>query len=91
MNTIDDIVQNEAPRDVILFLTRENSISHPQIDRLYERNNWVSLGNCLGLIDLIKKMHSDGLIVQKGGGYSKGPKWTPPQFFLEKKYKFTQP
>ncbi|MBG6123365.1 hypothetical protein IWW33_000104 [Pseudomonas sp. BG2dil] len=91
MNTIDDIVQNEAPRDVILFLTRGNSISHPQIDRLYERNNWVSLGNCLGLIDLIKNMHSDGLIVQKGGGYSKGPKWTPPQFFLEKKYKFTQP
>ncbi|MFF5866028.1 hypothetical protein [Pseudomonas sp. NPDC012596] len=91
MNTIDHIVQNEEPKDVILFLTRGASISHPQLDRLYERNKWVFLGNCLGLIDLIKKMRSDGLIEQKGGGYSKGPKWTPPQFLLEKKYKLNQP
>lgn len=39
MNTIHDVVKNESPTDVILFLTRGNGISHPHIDRLYTQNN----------------------------------------------------
>lgn len=90
MNTINDVVQNETPTDVILFLTRGAGISHPQIDRLYECNNWIHIGNCLELITLIRNMCTEELIEQKGGGYSKGRKWRPPQFFLDKKYKFDQ-
>lgn len=91
MNTINDVVQNEEPTDAILFLTRGASISHPQLDRLYERNNWIFLGNCLELIELIKKMSNNGLIEQKGGGYVKGPKWRAPTFLLENKYTFNKP
>jgi hypothetical protein len=90
MNTINDVVQNESPVDVILFLTRGASISHPQIDRLYQRNGWIFLGDCIGLINLIKKMHREGLIESTGGGYTKGPNWRTPQFLLEKKYTFDQ-
>ncbi|MDZ3991115.1 hypothetical protein PspTeo4_06792 [Pseudomonas sp. Teo4] len=90
MNNINSVVQNEDPTEVILFLTRGGSISHPQIDRLYERNNWIFLNNCLELIELIKKMSNEGLIEQKGGGYVKAPKWRAPKFLLENKYTFNK-
>jgi len=91
MNTIYDVVQNEAPMDVILFLTRGTGISHPQIDRLYEQNNWIFLGNCIELMKLIKKMTAKGLIQEQGGGYVKGPNWKAPTFLVEKKYTFNKP
>lgn len=90
MNTIHDAVKNESPTDVILFLTRGNGISHPHIDRLYTQNNWIHLGDCMALIELTRKMTSDGLIEQKAGGYVKGPTWSAPTFMLENKYTFNQ-
>ena len=90
MNTIHDVVKNESPTDVILFLTRGNGISHPHIDRLYTQNNWIHLGVCMALIELTRKMTSDGLIEQKAGGYVKGPTWSAPKFMLENKYTFNQ-
>ncbi|MBH3418407.1 hypothetical protein A3L25_010805 [Pseudomonas putida] len=90
MNTIHDVVKNESPTDVILFLTRGTGISHPHIDRLYTQNNWIHLGDCMALIELTRKMTSDGLIEQKAGGYVKGPKWSAPKFMLENKYTFNQ-
>ncbi|MFJ4387345.1 hypothetical protein ACIP02_23865 [Pseudomonas sp. NPDC089408] len=88
MNTIRDVIQNETPTDVILFITRGTGVSHPQIDRLYTQCNWIHLGDCNGLLNLIKKMIEDGLIKEEGGGYVKGPKWTAPKFMLEQKYTF---
>uniref|UniRef100_A5W591 Uncharacterized protein n=2 Tax=Pseudomonas putida TaxID=303 RepID=A5W591_PSEP1 len=90
MDTIHDVIKNESPADVILFFTRGTGISHPQLDRLYTQNSWIYLGDCIGLIELIRKMTSDGLIEQKAGGYVKGPKWTAPKFMLENKYTFNQ-
>ncbi|MGX1179585.1 hypothetical protein AB7M31_002653 [Pseudomonas sp. IAP-CY TE4608] len=90
MDTIHDVIKNESPMDVILFFTRGTGISHPQLDRLYTQNSWIYLGDCIGLIELIRKMTSDGLIEQKAGGYVKGPKWTAPKFMLENKYTFNQ-
>ncbi|WP_347784164.1 hypothetical protein [Pseudomonas kurunegalensis] len=58
--------------------------------RLHDKLIGASLGDCIGLIELIRKMTIDGLIEQKAGGYVKGPKWTAPKFMLENKYTFNQ-
>ncbi len=42
----------------------------------------------MDLIELTRKMTSDGLIEQKAGGYVKGPTWSAPTFMLENKYTF---
>ncbi|UXH41937.1 hypothetical protein [Pseudomonas promysalinigenes] len=86
MNTISDIVVNEPPTDVILWLARRDGISHPRLDNLYNRNGWANIGDCLQLIDLIKKMIQDGLIQQGGSGYIKGPNWREPEFLKQNKY-----
>ncbi|MGO1206151.1 MAG: hypothetical protein ACTMIS_04375 [Pseudomonas putida] len=44
----------------------------------------------MALIELTRKMTSDGLIEQKAGGYVKGPTWSAPKFMLENKYTFNQ-
>ena len=88
MNTIRDVIQNETPTDVILFITRGTGVSHPQIDRLYTQSNWIHLGDCNGLLSLIKEMIDEGLIKEEGGGYVKGPKWKAPKFMLEQRYTF---
>ncbi|QXH44865.1 hypothetical protein KSS93_18485 [Pseudomonas xanthosomatis] len=86
MNSIHDVIKNETPTDVILFITGNNSISHPHLDRLYNRNDWIFVGDCLGLINIIKEMINQGLIEEKGGGYIKGPNWREPEFITLKKY-----
>jgi hypothetical protein len=45
MNTINEIVINENPVDVILFLTNKAGIDHPRLDRLYSLNNWPHINN----------------------------------------------
>lgn len=72
MNTISEIVTNESPTDVILWLARRDGISHPRLDNLYNRHAWVNIGDCLQLMNLIKKMIDEGLIQQGGYGYIKG-------------------
>ncbi|MDZ3991116.1 hypothetical protein [Pseudomonas sp. Teo4] len=86
MNTISDIVLNESPTDVILWLVRGNGISHPRLDNLYNRNEWANTGDCLQLINLIKKMSQEGLIKHGGNGYIMGPNWREPEFLSPKKY-----
>ncbi|WP_110996157.1 hypothetical protein [Pseudomonas sichuanensis] len=85
MNTINEIVINENPVDVILFLTNKAGIDHPRLDRLYSLNGWPHLNNML-LIELIQTMKFEGLIESKNGRYVRGPHWKPPQFLLDKKY-----
>jgi len=86
MNSIHDIVQNEEPVEVILSLVRGEGISHPRLDNLYNRNNWIFIGDNLQLIALIKKMRNEGLIQHGGNGYIKGPNWREPEFVTLKKY-----
>lgn len=88
MNTINDIVKNEAPSDVILFLATDKGVSHPQLDRLYNKNGWPFLGDNASLINLINDMICDGLISFSGKAYVKGPYWREPLFLTEKKYTF---
>ncbi|PYB75876.1 MULTISPECIES: hypothetical protein [Pseudomonas] len=87
MNTIKDIVKNEVPQDVILFLATDQGISHPQLDRLYSSSDWPFLSDNTSLILLINHMISEGLISFSGKAYVKGPHWREPQFLTEKKYK----
>lgn len=86
MNTISEIITNESPTDIILWLVRQNGISHPRLDNLYNRNGWVNIGDCLQLINLIKKMSDEGLIQRGGDGYIKGPNWREPEFLTQKRY-----
>lgn len=88
MNTINDIVINETPVDVVLFLTNKRGIDHPRLDRLYNQNRWVNIGDNMKLIELIKNMKSRGLIQEQDGRYIRGPNWKAPTFLLEKKYTF---
>lgn len=86
MNTISEIIINESPTDVILWLVRRSGISHPRLDNLYNRNGWANIGDCLQLINLVKKMINEGLIQYGGNGYIKGPNWREPEFLTHKKY-----
>ncbi|MFK3775999.1 hypothetical protein [Pseudomonas sp. NPDC089406] len=86
MTSINDIIQNETPTDVILALVRGNGISHPWLDNLYNLNDWVFIGDNLQLIALIRKMKNEGLIQHNGNGYIKGPNWREPEFVTLKKY-----
>ncbi|WP_153787210.1 hypothetical protein [Pseudomonas sp. EMN2] len=86
MNTINDIIKNEKPVDVILFLTSKNGIDHPRLDRLYSLNNWPHINNNMRLIELVGNMIAEGLIESKGGRHTKGPNWRAPQFMLDNKY-----
>ena len=52
MSNINDVVANENPRDVILFIVRNKSISYPMVDMLYSGNSWVNIGNNLELLSL---------------------------------------
>lgn len=88
MNNINDIVANENPRDVILFVVRNKSISYPMIDMLYSRNDWVNIGNNLELLKLVHNMKLEGLIDNSDGGIRKGPVWKEPAFMTENKYTF---
>ncbi|NNB83919.1 hypothetical protein [Pseudomonas aeruginosa] len=89
MSIIDTILEVEDPREVILFVTRnENGISYPRLDGLYSRHNWVNIGNNLELLKLVSSMVSDGIIIDIGSGLRKGPNWKEPAFFTEKKYSF---
>ena len=90
MNTIAELVASEAPRDVILLLTKnENGISYPRLDNLYSRNKWIKVHNNLELLKLVSAMVNEGLIIDTGGGLKKGPNWKEPTFISEKKYTFT--
>lgn len=89
MNTIAELVASEAPRDVILLLTKnENGISYPRLDNLYSRNKWIKVHNNLELLKLVSAMVNEGLIIDTGGGLKKGPNWKEPTFISEKKYTF---
>ena len=89
MSVINTIVSSEAPRDVILFLTKGDAgISYPRLDGLYSRNDWVNISNNLELSKLVQKMREEGLIIHAGGGLIKGPNWKEPAFVTEKKYSF---
>lgn len=89
MNIINDLITSEDPRDVILFLTKnENGISYPRLDNLYSRNKWVKVHNNLELLKLVSAMVNEGLIIDTGGGLKKGPNWIEPAFVSEKKYSF---
>ncbi len=83
---IDNIVAAESPREVVLFLTRNRSISYPSLDRLYSRNNWINVENNLELLKLVEAMKLDGSIEHSGGGLRKGTNWKEPSFLTENKY-----
>ncbi len=85
MSNINDIVSAESPRDVILFIVRNQSISYPMLDRLYNRNDWVNIGNNIELLKLVHSMRLEGLIDNSDGGIKKGPDWKAPAFMIEKK------
>lgn len=86
MSNINDVVAAEEPRDVILFIIRNRSISYPSLDRLYNRNAWVHISNNLELMKLVHNMELEGLIEHAEGGIRKGPNWKPPAFMIENKY-----
>jgi hypothetical protein len=89
MSTINDVIVSEEPRDVILFLTKnESGISYPRLDGLYNRNGWVKISNNFELLKLVSNMVNGGFIVDTGGGLKKGPNWKEPAFITEKKYSF---
>ena len=88
MNSINDIINNETPVDVVLFLTNKHGIDHPRLDRLYNQNHWVNIGDNMKLIELIIDMKSRGLIQYQDGRYVRGPNWKAPKFLIEKKYSF---
>lgn len=68
MSNINDVVANETPRDVILFVVRNKSISYPMVDMLYSGNGWVNIGNNLELLKLVHNMKLEGLIDNSDGG-----------------------
>ena len=86
MSNINDVVANENPRDVILFIVRNKSISYPMVDMLYSGNSWVNIGNNLELLKLVHNMRLEGLIENSDGGIKKGPNWKEPAFMAENKY-----
>lgn len=89
MNTINDVVISEDPRDVVLFLTKgEDGISYPRLDKLYNRNNWANISNNLELLKLVSNMVDEGLIVDSGNSLRKGLNWKEPAFVAENKYSF---
>lgn len=89
MNTINDVVQNENPRDVILFLTRKISgISYPQLDRLYNINKWIYVTDVLGLMKVVQQMIDEELLTSDNLNIFRGPHWKEPHFMAERKYTF---
>jgi len=89
MSNINDVVLSEDPRDVILFLAKsEAGISYPRLDRLYNINNWVNIGNNIELLKLVYNMRLEGLIDNSDGSIKKGANWKEPAFLTEKKYTF---
>jgi len=88
MSNINNVVNAESPRDVILFLVRNQSVSYPMLDRLYNRNVWVNIGNNLELMKLVHNMALEGLVVYKDLTLTKGPNWRKPTFLTENKYTF---
>lgn len=91
MNTIKEVVQNESPRDVILFLTRKSSgITYPQLDRLYNLNRWVHVSDNLGLMKIVQQMIAEELLINDKCNILKGPSWKEPKFMTEHKYTFAK-
>lgn len=87
MTHINDLVRAETPRDVILFITRNDNVtSYPSLDRLYSRNQWIHFSNNLELQALVDTMVREGLILNDEGGLRKGPNWKAPAFLVENKY-----
>lgn len=90
MSTITDLIAVEDPKEVVLFLTRgEGGISYPRLDGLYNRNGWVNIRNNYELLRLVSDMRKQGLIVEVGGGFKRGPNWREPEFKGGKEYTFS--
>lgn len=91
MNTINDVIQNENPRDVILFITRKSSgISLPQLDRLYLKNKWIHVNDNLGLMQIVQQMVNEGQLITDNLNIFKGLQWKEPKFMTEHKYTFAE-
>ncbi|AYG47013.1 hypothetical protein DV532_23045 [Pseudomonas sp. Leaf58] len=89
MSTITDLIAAEDPKEVVLFLTRgEGGISYPRLDGLYNRNDWVNIRNNYELLRLVSDMRKQGLIIEAGGGFKRGPNWREPKFKGGKVYTF---
>jgi hypothetical protein len=92
MTHINEIVKAETPKDVILFITRDNnSISYPKLDMLYSLNKWVHFAHNLELQQLVDSMEQEGLILRGNGGIRKGPNWRAPAFLTDNKYPISKP
>jgi hypothetical protein len=89
MSVIKEIVLNEKPEEVILFVTKnELGISLPQLDRLYNRAGWAHVGDNMGLLNLVRNMRDAGFVELTGTGVRRGPNWREPIFMVEGKYTF---
>ncbi|WP_433770147.1 hypothetical protein [Pseudomonas putida] len=75
--------------EVILFLTKnELGTSLPRVDRLYNMAGWAHVGDNMGLLNLLRKMHEAGFVNLSGVGVVRGPNWREPTFMVEGKYTF---
>ena len=89
MSVIEKAILNEKPEEVILFLTKnELGISFPRLDGLYNRANWVHVGDNMGLLKIVREMCDAGFIKSNGTGIVRGINWREPAFMLEGKYTF---
>lgn len=89
MSVIEEIVLNEKPEEVILFVTKhERGISLPQLDGLYNRAKWAHVSDNMGLLRIVKQMCDAGFIKYSGSGIVRGKNWREPAFMLEGKYTF---
>jgi len=89
MSVIEQVVLNEKPEEVILFVTKfELGISIPRLDRLYSMAGWAHVGDNMGLLNLVRNMRDAGYVEFSGGGIVRGPNWREPTFMVEGKYTF---
>lgn len=89
MSVIEQVVLNEKPEEVILFVTKfELGISLPRLDRLYSMAGWAHVGDNMGLLHLVWKMRDAGFVEMDGAGIRRGPNWREPIFMVEGKYTF---
>ena len=89
MSVIEKAILNEKPEEVILFLTKnELGISFPRLDGLYNRANWVHVGDNMGLLKIVGGMCDAGFIKSNGTGIVRSINWREPAFMLEGKYTF---
>lgn len=85
MSTLQEIVINEKPEEVLLILARtEKGMPLPMIDRLFNRGDWSYSYDSSELHIIIKKMCDEGLIIYHNCSLIRGPNWREPQFMTEK-------